>query len=431
MQNSPIVHSTVSSPLVSKDTMERSSDDHMVEICLFLIFALWFVEVKIVGRLFLVEIIYLAIAVRVLLTDFNQRILSSTFMKRLLILWLCWFIVQMLTDWYRGTPFFDYARGWAKIFFFGTNTIALYALIRNEERRLILFLAASAVGGILKTFFIPSKFFVGGSMWKFGFGGAVVMLLILVSMRLRRWIYAPLMLIALGILNLFFDYRSLALCCIGAATITFIAHFYQFAKEKFVFEGKLVPRIPTIIMIICVGFTALWYFYGLSGRYDIGINVGQRHLKGDARNPLYGRLMIVSGIRAVLDSPIIGYGSWARDMKYVYYLEGLKARLGLTGGPITSDLIPTHSFIIGGWVEAGIVGGIFWIFVFYHTVKALIWMVLYNFQLTPVFSFLLIGFCWTIWFSPFAFSGRITVAFKVVLLGFILGKEWVTERECC
>ena len=329
MQNSPIVHSTVSSPLVSKDTMEISGDDRMVEVALFLLFALWFIEVKIVGRLFLVEIVYLAIAGWVFLTDFNQRILSSPFMKKFFILWLCWFLAQFLTDWYRGTPFFDYARGWAKIFFFGTNTIALYALIRNEERRLILFLAAFAVGGILKTFFIPSKFFVGGSLWKFGFGGAVVMLLILVSMRLKRWIYAPLMLIALGILNLFFDYRSLAMCCIGAATMTFIAHFLQFAREKFVFEGKLVPMIPTIIMIVFVGVTALWYFYGLSGRYDIGINVGQRHFKGDARNPLYGRLIIVSGIRAVLDSPIIGHGSWARDMKYVYYLEFTGQKMGL------------------------------------------------------------------------------------------------------
>ena len=423
------MHSIVSSPLVSTDSMEISDDDRMVEVCLFLIFALWFIEVKIVGRLFLVEIVYLAIAVRVFLTDFNQRILSSPFMRRLLLLWLCWFIVQMFTDWYRGTPFFDYARGWAKILFFGTNTIALYALIRNEERRLILFLAAFAVGGILKTFVIPSKFFVGGSLWKFGFGGPVIMLLMLISVRLRNWIYAPLMLIALGILNLFFDSRSSALVCIAAATMTFIAHFCQFAREQFVFEGKFVPKIPTIIAIVFVGVTFLWYFYGLSGRYDIGINVGQRHFKGDARNPLYGRLIIVSGIRAVLDSPIIGHGSWARDMKYVYYLQDLKARLGLTGGPITSDHIPTHSFIIGGWVEAGIVGGIFWIFVFYNTVKALIRMVLYNYQLTPVFSFLLIGLSWSILFSPFAFSGRISVAFKVTLLGFILGKEWVTERE--
>ena len=131
----------------------------------------------------------------------------------------------------------------------------------------------------------------------------------------------------------------------------------------------------------------------------------------------------------MLDSPIIGHGSWARDMKYVYYLQKLRAKLRLTKYRITSDLIPAHSFIIGSWVEAGIAGGIFWIFVFYNAIKALIRVVLYNYQLAPLFLYLLLGLCWNIWFSPFAFSGRISVAFSIVLLVFILNQKKLTERE--
>ena len=236
----------------------------MVDIALFLLFALWFFEVTVIGRLFVVEIIYLMIAIRVILTDFRQTMLSSTFIKRLLVLWLCWFLAQIFTDLYRGTPLSDYARGWAKILFFGSNIIALHALIRNEKRRLILFLAAFAVGGILKTFFIPSTNFVRGDVWKFGYGGPVVMLLILAIVGLKRWIYAPLMLIGLGIINLFFDFRGTALLCIMAATCIFIAHFLKFAREKLIFERKLVPKIPTIIAITFVGATLICYFYGLS-----------------------------------------------------------------------------------------------------------------------------------------------------------------------
>src|SRR5437660_8719552 len=67
-------------------------------------------------------------------------------------------------------------------------------------------------------------------------------------------------------------------------------------------------------------------------------------------------------MRAIRDSPIIGHGSWAKNPKYVAALQDELHKAGYQGStvPISPDLIPTHSHLFGAWVEAGILGAVFW-----------------------------------------------------------------------
>ena len=408
---------------------ENNKHIGFMDVVLLLLFSLWFVEIEIVGRLFLVEFVYFLMALWIFLTDFRSKILSSPLIKRVLILWLCWFLAQVFTDVYREAPFFDYIRGWAKIFFFGTNLIALYALIKDNERRLILFVMGMAIGGLLKTIFFPNVYFIGGSIWKFGYAGPVIMFLVLVSTRLRNRYFPAFLLVALGILNLFLDSRSGALCCVGAATAIFLANSYRFAQEKYFLEGKLIPKMPVAVIIIVVMATTLWFFYGLSGLYHIGIDVGQRQMTETEKNPFYGRLGIVAGLKAAIDSPVIGHGSWARDIEYVFFLSDLRYWIGLKGGIFRSDLIPSHSYLVGAWVEAGIFGLIFWLFVFYQAIKSFFCLILLKPRLIPILALILMGFLWAIWFSPFGAQARIVAAFNIVIVQFILNRWMLAEKK--
>ena len=415
--------------IFSSKFSENNKHIGFIDVLLLLLFSLWFVEIKIVGRLFLVEVVFFLIALWIFLTDFRSKILSAPLIKRVLILWVCWFLAQIFTDIYREAPFSDYIRGWAKIFFFGTNLIALYALIKDNERRLVLFVIGMAIGVLLKTIFFPNVYFLGGSIWKFGYAGPVLIFFILGSTRLKNRYFPAILLIAFGILNLFFDARGSALGCMGAATAIFLANFYRFAKKKYSLERKLIPKTPVAVIIIVVMAATLWFFYGLSGRYHIGIDVGQRQMTETERNPLYGRLGIVAGLKAAIDSPVIGHGSWARDIEYVFFLADLRSWIGLKGVMFRSDLIPSHSYLVGAWVEAGIFGLIFWLFVFYQAIKGFFCLILLNPQLIPILALILIGFLWSLWFSPFGAQARIVAAFNIVIVQFILNRWMLAEKK--
>lgn len=403
--------------------IEKKPDIITSNIILFILFSLWFVEINIIGRLFLVETIYLLIALWVFLTDFKLKVLFSPFIKNVLILCVCWLFAQIFTDLYRGTPYVDYIRGWAKILFFGCNLVAIYVLINNNKSKLILFIVAYAIGGWLQTIFSPSLAFLGGVIWKFGYSGPVITFLVLLSSSFSNKILPFLMLTALGILNLFFDFRSAALNCILAGATVLMANFYHFSRNKYLNDRKFIPRLPLIIMMAAMMILLIWKFHGLAKEYDIGIDVGQRRMQGVDSNPIWGRIEIASGLRAAMDSPIVGHGSWAKDMDYVYYLYDLRKRMGLTISPIESDLIPSHSYIIGAWVESGIMGFIFWLFIFFNAINAFKYLVLINHPLIPILSLMIIGFTWTIWFSPFGANVRIDAAFNIIMLNFILSTK--------
>src|SRR5258708_14335741 len=82
----------------------------------------------------------------------------------------------------------------------------------------------------------------------------------------------------------------------------------------------------------------------------------------DAGVLLAGRNEFLAAGSAIRDSPFIGHGSWAKDPKYKAILYDRLAELGYRkmGPELESDVIPSHSYVFGAWVESGILGAVFW-----------------------------------------------------------------------
>ena len=93
---------------------------------------------------------------------------------------------------------------------------------------------------------------------------------------------------------------------------------------------------------------------------------------------LGGRPEILVSSRAVLDSPILGHGSWAKDFKYNEMLNDLLIEQGKRENylqdldPDWRGLIPVHSHLMGAWVWAGILGAIFWAYIFWLVIKGIV-----------------------------------------------------------
>ena len=405
---------------------------HAVDAVALVVPSAIFLEINMMGRLFVSELILLGLLPFLLMV--RARLLLVALPRKFLLFGLVWLFSQILTDIIRATPFEDFARGWSKIAFMLTNFSALYLILYRRQRRLVLFAAGIALGQILD-FCLTSSDFALYYPWKFGVGWAVTIFLILCS-QLRFVNQIPFLSVSIiglaGILNIYLDFRSLAAIC-------FFTGIYIFTK-RFHKPNKLMPmtiKAKNIILLTLLMLTvgsALLKAYGYAAMQGwLGDEARQKYewqASGKFGVLLGGRAELFVSLKAIINSPIIGHGSWAKDPQYsdLLYEQLEKYGYAVQRG-INSDKIPSHSYIFGAWVESGFIGAIFWFWVLLFTVRTLANLHELKESLSPLivlFSFRLI---WDIPFSPFGGAARLYVPFYIILLIFVWDRLRATALE--
>lgn len=384
---------------------------------------LTFLEVELVGRLFLSEI--LIVCMLPILLYARGGLLLSPLPKKLLLFGLAWLSAQIATDIIIDTPIEDLIRGWAKIIFLLINFSAIYLYLNRNKMRFFLFALGIALGQILAYFFNPN-IYVESYPWKFGYGMAVTLLFVLISQTRvleKKILFISNIILSMGLLNFYMDFRSLGLICLLTGGFIFI-------KDSALFSYQNIKRnrIINLIVLGSVSIYSISTFYNYSASEGwLGEEIREKNLlqsSGDMGLLLGGRAEILASSQAVIDSPIIGHGSWAKDQKYADMLEYALSQYGYDiTGTVESDLIPTHSYIMGAWVEAGIVGAAFWLYALILTVRCLVATYQSNLPLLPLTVFIAFNLLWNIPFSPFGAEVRLYAAYDLSLMIFILSLQ--------
>lgn len=123
---------------------------------------------------------------------------------------------------------------------------------------------------------------------------------------------------------------------------------------------------------------------------------------------------------AIYDSPILGHGSWAKDPKYLIAQEQTLALLDykvegdVTPETLEEGLIPSHSHILGAWVDAGILGALFWGWAWFMTAKRLARVHLLSVALLPLASFSAFQLLWDLLFSGYGAEMRVFTPYYIV-----------------
>ncbi|NVM20699.1 MAG: hypothetical protein HWN68_02825 [Desulfobacterales bacterium] len=390
---------------------------------ILLISTLTFVEFRLIGRLFLSEIILLGLLPFLLFS--KGWMLWEPLPKKLITLGILWLCAQVITDLIRATPFQDYIRGWAKITLFLAHFAALYMLLYGNKRRLILFAL-----GLVFSEFLAYKFNIDRPFsharshpWKFGVGAPITLLLILISTTTfvsRMRLLPSFILFFLALLNLYMGFRSLAGVCFLAAVYTFTQQY--FAAIVDVSVRLSLKKVAFISLLIIGAGVSFFKFYEYAAEnYWLGERARRlvRLQSGSFGVLLGGRTGIYSATKAIMDSPLIGHGSWAKNPDYIDALRDLE-KYGYTIRSLKtsyrSGLIPTHSYLLGGWVESGILGAVFWGWVLILTAKTFFYQYNIRDPLNPLVAYIGIGLVWSIMFSPFGATGRLATAFFLVLI---------------
>jgi len=417
---------SISSPQSRRGFISYAADVYAWLIGLTSSFAAHFI-----GDLPIGEMLLLA-SLPVLVMVGARRALRPEF-KRIYILMAFWLLGLVTADIYHDTNLVDRMRGTALIVFFGLDIYGLSILIGRNERRKLLLLIGSTIGALAQVKLQPSLA-AADYPWKFGYAWGTMSAVILISCFFysrRRYVAAASCILGICVVNLLLNFRSPVLYLMITLVLVFPIVPERIGTMQILPSGKVFRVAVLVLLAIAAGEAA-------NKAIEFVTQAGYISEEAQAKNEtqeksgnllLGGRPEFVVGLRAALDSPIIGHGSWAHDYKYFEMLNdmliesGTQAATSRDPDAEADGLIPGHSHIVTAWVWAGMTGLIFWLYVVWILCKAVTSVSILRPPLAPIYTFILIASFWSIWFSPFAFTSRMAEGIMMVIIADLLERK--------
>jgi hypothetical protein len=411
---------------VSSSPEEQASDGFsVIDAWAFVLPAISFIEIAIIGQLIASEI--LAVVMLPWLWGARDRLPLP---RWFVLLWTGWLISQVMTDVVVGSAFADYTRGWAAIVFTFTDFAAILVLV-STPRRARLFALGLAAGGVLGYVFVPNAY-AAGDPWKWAFALPVGLLLAAglsgtAGARLR-WLSVGAF-VAFGIVNLALGFRSLggvSLLTAGYLVLSTLAGRRETSSNR-----SMLRAVAGLGFLAVAVWGTLQIYDAAASQGLLGSDAQAKYLSqsGSLGVLIGGRSEVLVSSQAIIDSPVLGHGSWARDPAYAELLNGRLGSLGYEIGATSSDvtLIPAHSYLMQSWVWAGLLGGVFWLAIFGIAVWLLGNLYAFRVDLAPVLVFSTMLLLWNIAFSPYGSSQRLLACFGIALC--LLGLRLVRGNE--
>ncbi len=350
-----------------------------------------------------------------------------------IILFILWLLFIPISDLYNNSNFNDSLKGFFGVLpFFSTSIFAYYFLNKNI-RFIIPFIYGYSISLILSlflgvnTFFNEVLFYQGGDqLSNLSFFNKIIIwcLSSLISLAFAILIFKKHPFLFLLLQFVFSIYALLN----GSRSIflinflTFItALFYQF-KSNFKLKYFSYRGIKFMaIFLLFVSFfisVKLYDFLAQNNLLDESEVSKYEMQKNTDLGLLAGRGEFVASYLAIMDSPFLGHGSYAKDHKGYGYTAGIltgnEQILNGTGSYVIGEsLIPTHSHLWFGWVNYGIIGAFIWIYIIFSVCIKYITNFIFSDHISIVFNvYAIFSLTWSILFSPF--SERTYLGFIIV-----------------
>ena len=388
------------------------------------------ISVHLVGDIPIAELVLLLIAP--MLLGVGGRRLARPQVRPVLILMGLWLAGEALADIYHKTAWYDWVRADSSIIFFSLDLIAFIVLLGKNERRKVLYIAGLALGTILKTRYLPDPVAIEFP-WKFGYAEGVIILALLISCYFyaqRAYSISGLFIVSVIVTNLLLNFRSPLL-----QLIITIALVFPIIPER-ISRLTILPRAGSTMRVVVLAGLALgagaladslvhWVT-------DVGLLSEAARAKNESQEKgggllLGGRPEFLIGLRAALDSPLIGHGAWAKDFKYTEMMADMLAennedvnRVAIES--LSGGLIPGHSELVTTWVWAGLPGVIFWLYILLLSLRGITRLSIARPWTAPLYTWILISGLWDILFSPYAYSRRLTTSLALVIIFDVLGE---------
>jgi O-Antigen ligase len=372
-------------------------------------------EVNIVGKLMGTDVVCILGAVYTLFRRPPEPLAAYT--KILMLLVVVWCFGAVATDIYRGSAFADVARGQSRIIILFLGLFFLSDISGGSANWPASFLLGLNIGVVSKGMFFDGYGF-RAAPWKFGLGIGCAAICIILLERFKprsfhRQFCAVIAFLMLAVFSLYSNARSL-FAVFALVSVAVLARKRLYA---FVFRRGANPLAMIVLTLLSIGIaqgvSATYAYFAETGALGEQAKQKFENQRALGLNDLQsGRQESLVSLQAIADSPILGHGSWAHDPKYVEMLVTELKRRGMkqVGSLGQEDIIPSHSQILGAWVDHGILAVPFWLFAAYVLLQGM------KRAIEPdcmhremILLFAMLAF-WNLFFSPFGAQERVSVA---------------------
>lgn len=376
----------------------------------FALGALCAIKLNIIGDVFVGEFIAAAYALSRLSTLRIERGYAS-----LLALTVMWAFAQALSDLANSTPLTTSLKGVLApgVFFLTVFACGTYFSSGNPGR-VWYFLIGVALSDMVGMTRAPTEEMLFNP-WKWGYATPVLTLLLCYLSMARAGLWRIGVLIAAYCaVSAVYDFRSAAgLPLLGLAIYALrrspaANYAYRLTATPggiallFLVMTLIIAALNSLFSLIFAHAAQFGFLspeavhkYTVQATSELGILFG-------------GRSEILISLRAFLDAPLLGHGSWAVDRNgyqdaYSVMVYQMGASLNDKLEVFDNELIPAHSFLMGGLVWSGVLGGVYWLCVLART----LWLFVRNMPTLPIYFFVgTAQFLWDVFFSPFSADHR-------------------------
>lgn len=403
----------------------------------FIIGILCGLKINIIGEVYIGEIIasiYLILRMtKIQITKFEFNVLLLAFV---------WALAQTISDVVNETPFATMLKGVGTPIVFVISILALIDYFKNNMTRAPAFFLGACLGFLIYTIISGNDYFTGNP-WKWGIGHFIVVLFTTIFsyyLRSQSKIVLGVFVVAFVSACMLFSSRSMALFLLMASFLCYQysiqkkkSLFFLMADSKFGFSFLCVFIIGALFVLNSVFgaiFTSEYFLENLSQEDAYKYQV---QASGDYGVLLGGRSELLISSKAFMDKPLLGHGSWAEDKSgYLDEYSWLVYNFGYSLNDSDSytgesNLIPTHSYIMGALVWSGIFGGLIWLYFFRFLVRS--YVKFYN-NLNLLINYLIILNIWNIFFSPFGADARWFTAMSMAIIYVTLYFGIDEEHNC-
>ncbi|MDZ4687290.1 MAG: hypothetical protein SH850_19615 [Planctomycetaceae bacterium] len=386
-------------------------------------------NVRIIGYMPLSEIASLIVVPFVLPRITKPAVVRLT--GWVLPLAMLWLLNAMLTDLYMQTQWSLAARGLARIvIYLVCIPLFIVFLQRDAYAKTVLFTLGQVLSSIISAYAMRSGVQEGRALtyggdgdmgfethWSLVFGLGTQLAILLVYPRSRLLAYG--IGIAMGAFQLIGGSRSTAGIYIVGVAVCMARDVVEARGGLRRREKKLLKWIAVATSVMILGSVGYRAYQNAAGSGQLGEKAYQKyHSQSRSAYGIVfgGRPQILGGWLAAAESPIIGYGSWPTDngMFFARACEILEVNLDPSYYTMGPQLIPSHSHVLCAWVENGVMGLVFWSYVFFIVTRSAV----ARYHDEKQFGLFLVVSCvslmWHIVFSPIA--GRLDESFLLALL---------------
>jgi hypothetical protein len=353
-----------------------------------------------IGEFYLGELLIIQLALFVLLFGRDRSLLDiSDFgvFVQTAVLMLAGYIIS---DIYRETNPGQFLRGWARVILLALDFIAFAIVIARDRRALWWFVLGLGVGqiGQLLVRHVPMMSAPG---WKFGYATPLAYLLACLSYFLPVKI-ACLLFAGLGVWNIFMDFRIMGAICLLIAAVLWV----RSSNPDGLSGMQLLKLFSACLIAAAVVGAALYATSDEFGKRREGSNIGRE-------------AGLIVALHGVVESPIIGYGSWPTDPRLVSLFENQVAEEGGDRGESASvQVFTAHSQALQAWVEGGVLAVVFFFYYGMRLFACGFWVGLKRRPdgHLPVLLLFLSYNAWSLFMSPFSGATRVPLALGVAMI---------------